>query len=113
MTASLRPLSTGELVDRAFALYRTHFSLFLGIFALPHLLVFAYQCLQFVNQTPGRPLLGAVWGMGAGLLSLVVSAASQAAAVIAVSQVYLDRPASVMDSFSKVKGQIIRVIGLS
>jgi hypothetical protein len=48
-----------------------------------------------------------------GLLSLVVAAASQAATVVAVSNVYLDRPAGVMDSFSKVKNQIAGVIGLS
>jgi hypothetical protein len=42
-----------------------------------------------------------------------LSAASQAATVVAVSQVYLDRPASVMESFSKVKGQILGVVGLS
>ncbi len=52
MTSALRPLSTGELFDRAFFLYRTHFALFLGIFALPHLLVFAVQCLRFVYQRP-------------------------------------------------------------
>lgn len=46
-------------------------------------------------------------------MSVVVAAASQAATVVAVSQVHLDRPASVMDSFSKVKNQIAGVIGLS
>jgi hypothetical protein len=44
---------------------------------------------------------------------MVVSAASQAATVVAVSQVYLDQPASVTASFSRVKGQILGVIGMS
>jgi Membrane domain of glycerophosphoryl diester phosphodiesterase len=113
MATALRPLSTGELVDRAFSLYRRHFALFLGIFALPHLLVFAFQCLGFVYRTPGKPTPGFVWSMGTILLSVVVSAASQAATVIAVSQVHLDRAAGVMDSFSKVKNQISGVVGLS
>jgi hypothetical protein len=51
--------------------------------------------------------------MIAGLLAMVVTAASQAATVVAVSQVYLDRPAGVMDSFSKVKNQVGGVIRLS
>jgi hypothetical protein len=37
MTTQLRPLSTGELLDRTFSLYRSHFVVFLGIVALPHL----------------------------------------------------------------------------
>jgi hypothetical protein len=58
-------------------------------------------------------LTAAIFSVAAGLLSVVVVAASQAATVVAVSNVYLDRPASVMDSFSKVKHQIGGVIWLS
>ncbi len=117
MTTALRPLSTGELLDRTFSLYRSHFGLFLGLFALPHLVVLAYQCVGLTFQSPNPQLpnilLSAVWSLGAGFLSLAASAASQAATVIAVSQVHLDRPAGVADSFSRVKGQILPVIGLS
>jgi hypothetical protein len=115
MATALRPLSTGELLDRAFSLYRRHFPLFLGIFALPHLFVFAFQCLALAFQLPGRgaPQTTLVWSLGTILLSAVFSAVSQSATVIAVSQVHLDRPASVMDSFSKVKNQIFGVIALS
>ena len=117
MATVLRPLTTGELLDRTFSIYRTHFVLFVGIFALPHLCVLALQCLEFALQTPGATLRNAlttmVFGIAAVLLTLVVAAASQAAAVVALSNVYLDRPAGVMDSFSKVKHQIVGVIGLS
>jgi hypothetical protein len=117
MATALRPLSTGELLDRTFSLYRSHFVLFMGIFALPHLCVLAFQCLALAFQTPGlnirNALLTSGFGLIAALLSMVVAAASQAATVVAVSQVYLDRPAGVVDSFSKVKNQIVSVIGLS
>jgi uncharacterized membrane protein len=117
MATALRPLSTGELLDRTFYLYRSHFVLFVGIFALPHLCVLAFQCLAFAFQTPGtnirNVLVTLLFTLIAALLSLVVTAASQAATVVAVSQVHLDRPAGVMDSFSKVKNQIVGVIGLS
>ncbi len=117
MATALRPLSTGELLDRAFSLYRSHFVLFIGIFALPHLCVLAFQYLAFAFQTPKADvrnvLVTAAFAIVAGLLILFVTAASQAATVVAVSQVHLDRPASVSDSFSRVKGQIVGVIGLS
>lgn len=117
MTTALRPLSTGELLDRTFSLYRSHFGLFLGIFALPHLVVLAFQCMGVVIKSPGNQLsdifANLFWSMGALVLTVIVSAASQAATVIAVSQVHLDRPASVSDSFSRVKGEIAGVIGMS
>jgi len=117
MTTALRPLSTGELLDRTFSLYRSHFGLFVGIFALPYLVVLAFRLvgLVFQSQTSqiSNILMNLVWSMGALFLILIVSAASQAAAVVAVSNLHLDRPASVMDSFSTVKGEIPGVIGVS
>ncbi len=35
----LRPLSLGELLDRTFFLYRRHFLLFIGIAAVPYLVL--------------------------------------------------------------------------
>ena len=52
MTTALRPLSTGELLDRTFSLYRSHLGLFLAIFALPHLVVLGVQFLQLASQWP-------------------------------------------------------------
>jgi hypothetical protein len=117
MSTALRPLNTGELLDRTFSLYRSHYALFLGIVALPHLVLLAFQLLGVaIVPRPGE-IAGAIymglWGLGTIVVSLLVSATSQAATIIAVSQVYLDRPASVMDSFSRVKSKILGVIGLS
>jgi len=47
----LRPLSMGELLDRTFSLYRRHFPLFIGIAAIPHLLVLALQRAQLQLQS--------------------------------------------------------------
>lgn len=119
MTTALRPLSTGELLDRTFSLYRSHFGLFVGIFALPHLVVLAFQCVGVAVQAPGSGtqlsniFAGLFFGVVAAFLTVIVAAASQAATVVAVSQVHLDRPASVMDSFTRVRGEIGGVIGLS
>ena len=117
MTTALRPLSTGELLDRTFSLYRNYFGMFLGIFAIPHLIVLAFQLVGVPMQSPTPGLSNILttmfWGMGAAVLSLIASAASQAATVVAVSHVYLGRPATVSDSFDRVKHQIFPVIGMT
>jgi len=43
MVTVLRPLSTSELLDRTFHLYRNNFLVFVGIAAIPQLAVLALQ----------------------------------------------------------------------
>lgn len=51
----LRPLSLGEILDRAFSLYRNHFLLFVGIAAIPQLLILALHLAQlFLFGTVGN-----------------------------------------------------------
>ena len=113
MTTALRPLSTGELLDRTLYLYRNHFSLFVGIFALPQLCTLALQFVNLALKTPGAKIYILLATMVMLLGDLVASAAAQAATVMAVSRIHLDRPASVMDSFSRVKNKILGVVVLS
>lgn len=117
MTTALRPLTMGELLDRTFSLYRSHFGLFVGIFALPYLAVLAFRFVGLIFQSPTPQLsnifMNALWGLGALFLILIVTAASQAATVVAVSNLHLDRPANIRDSFAAVRGEIVGVIGLS
>jgi hypothetical protein len=118
MAVALRPLSTGELLDRVFSLYRAHFALFVGIVALPHLITLALQLFVGARLSPPgfgiSAMLGTfLWAMLLGLAALVVGSASQAAAVVAVSQVYLERPTSVGDAFFRVKGRIAVVLLLT
>ena len=117
MTTALRPLSTGELLDRTFSLYRSHFGLFVAIFALPHLIVLAFQCLGMAVEPPGLRLTNIMarlpWIYGALFLTWLLGAASQAATVFAVSQVHLDQPTGVIIAYSRVRKQILGVVGLS
>jgi len=113
----LRPLSLGELLDRAFQLYRGHFGLFVGISAVP-------QLGFVVILTLATILIGLVAGPGgagaAGLLVLLVpvvvlgyvlaTAFAQAATVFAVSEVYLGRPTGIRQSFSQVSGDVGAVV---
>ena len=60
MVTVLRPLSTSELLDRTFHLYRNNFLVFVGIAALPQLAVLA---LQFASSA--MLLGGSFAGFGA------------------------------------------------
>jgi hypothetical protein len=115
-TTPLRPLTTGELLDRTFSLYREHFLLFVGIVALPRLIALAVRLssISLRSQTGLSAALGvAAWGFIFAIVSLIVAAASQAATVVAVSQLHLGRPTSVSEAYSRVKGRILRVVLLT
>jgi uncharacterized membrane protein len=109
MTSELRPLSLGELLDRVFFLYRKNFLLFAGIIALPYLVLLAFQ-LVGVGLQSQRYLIHAgpnlAWLAVTSIVALGVTAASQGATVIAVSQLHLGRPTSIAESFAGIKGRV-------
>src|SRR6185369_3798127 len=100
MPANLRPLSTGQLLDSTFQVYRQNFMLFAGISAVPHvcLLVFQLGFLFLMGQGLANPAasvaIGAVFGIAVLLISIVVSAIATAATTFGVSDVYLEKPTS-------------------
>jgi hypothetical protein len=106
MSNDLRPLSLGELLDRSFFLYRKNFLLFVGITALPHLVLLAFQLAGVGLQRTLGTGLGVLWTLAVYLVILGVTAASQGATVIAVSHVHLAQPTSIAESFAGIKGRI-------
>jgi hypothetical protein len=118
MPTILRPMSTGELLDRTFTLYRKHFLLFVGIVALPNLAHLAVQLGVIVFNpavAPGRFDWSRVasqflWGAASLGVYLLALAASQAATVVAVSGVHLDKPVSVTASFEAIKRRIPQLL---
>jgi hypothetical protein len=109
VATDLRPLSLGELLDRSFFLYRKNFFLFAGIVALPNLVLLAFQLtgvgLQSYKVMTG-PLLTIPWLLAVWAVSLGVTASSQGATVIAVSQLHLGHSTSIAESFAGIKGRI-------
>jgi hypothetical protein len=107
---TLRPLSTGELLDLTFSLYRSHFALFVGIIAVTQLALVAVQLLGLaLMPRPSGPfdIAGSLlWLPVVVLVTLAVTAASQGATVVAVSHVYLGRPISVAASLAHIQGRI-------
>jgi len=107
MTIILRPMNTGELLDRTFLLYRRYFTLFVGISALPYLAVLMFQ-IAGIAIGRGQPNIAA--GLASGLLFLLLYslalAASHAATIAAVSAVHLDHPISISKAYTFVKHRI-------
>ncbi len=127
-TLDLRPLSLGEILDRTFTLYRSHFILFFGITAIPQLLVLALQLAQlFLGLTVvmpgtrgGAPILRpALTGASilVGVVSFVVLSISyllsQGATVSAVAELYLGRTPTIGESFQKVRGDLGTLYGVA
>jgi len=111
MTTSLRPMSLGELLDRSFFLYRKHFALFVGIIAVPHLVLLAFQLIGVAvrrgTMTTTFATTTLVWSLGSIVIYLGAVAASQGATVMAVSRVHLGNDTSISESFAGIKGRIL------
>ena len=116
MPASLRPLTTGQLLDRTFQTYRQNFTLFAGISAFPALCVLFFQVvfLMVSKNGAGDPIktaaIAGVMTIIFLVVNLVASAISTAATTFGVSDINLDKPTSISACFSRVKGKIGRVI---
>lgn len=107
---TLRPMSLGELLDRSFFLYRKHFALFVGIIAIPHLVLLAFQLIQVAigrGRTTGFAAMGFVWLLATMILYLGAMAASQGATVVAVSKVHLGGSSSISEAFGGIRGKIL------
>ncbi len=126
----LRPLSLGEMLDRTFSLYRRHFWLFMGINAVPQLLVLALHLAQTwyggVTPTTPRPLgqapgampgwlgvVGALVVLVGAVIYLVAYLFAQGGTVFAVSDLYLGRPTTVRESLARMRGHAANLFGVS
>jgi hypothetical protein len=121
--ADLRPMTLGEVLDRTFTLYREHFLLFIGITALPYLLllVFNFSSLALGLAADGHHratsmvspgMIGGVvaGAIGGGFLFLLIIGVAHAATVAAVSDLYLGRETNVRAAYSRAKGRIVAVL---
>jgi hypothetical protein len=128
----LRPLSTGEILDRTFTLYRRNFLLFLGISAIPHVLVLilnlvrvslTFSSLSLPTFRPAHatpPAMPSLTGLAGVMIiamlvlifSLIAYLLSQGATVVAVSEIYLGRSITIAESFRRVSGELLNLFGV-
>jgi len=122
MAEILRPMSTGELMDRTLVLYRRNFKLFVGIASLGPATYLVFQLLT-VSSTSVRagsadrvnPFSAASLGFGvlAGFLIMLAGMAmAHAATVKAVAAVHLGLPIKIVEAYKALKGRIGRVLGV-
>jgi hypothetical protein len=124
MPTALRPMSTGELLDRCFNLYRNNFPLFAGIAALAAIILVVGTVLLTVLGV-GAIATGAQFNPGAAVGGLVIYfivfmafyliAASLAtgATIYAVSKVHLGQLVTIGESYNQIfpwVGRIIRIV---
>jgi hypothetical protein len=114
VTYTLRPLTLGELLDRTFSIYRTHFALFLGISALPNLFALIVTLSLPVLQPRGaNPWLAAPAMIAMLFVVFAVAAFVQGATVVAVSQIQLGKTSSVAEAFAAVRPMLGRLLRLA
>lgn len=121
MTPVLRPMSTGEILDRTFNLYRNNFALFAGIAILPPALklIIDLAQLSLSESISGGAVSPASLAGGQVLVSLLLILAyffgfivASGATVYAVSMVYLGKSTTIAGSYKGIRPYIGRLIGL-
>jgi hypothetical protein len=118
-------MTTGEVLDRTFTLYRNNFLLFAGIGTVPALVLFGALLLlvPFSILFTGHGSLGSmnmitVVGIVSGYLIVVGIfyfagySLAMGATVHAVSQVHLGRPATIRDSYKAVRPYVWRILSI-
>jgi len=107
----LRPLSTGEVLDRTFQLYRSRFTLFAGLAMLPAAVSVVTQAIrlwysaeQSVHTHSGMNLykvqiITGLLSLVSSVISLVLYGITQAATTWSVSAVYLGEPATIKAAY--------------
>jgi hypothetical protein len=113
MITVLRPLSTSELLDRTFHLYRNNFVVFLGIAAIPQLIVLAVQLFIAATVLGSTPKTPGLSSLPLSFASIICVGISGAATVFAVSNLHLGRPVRIGAAFRAVRGSVLRVVWVS
>ncbi len=118
----LRPLSLGEILDRAFSLYRSHFLLFIGIAAIPSAVNLAANLIQvglnayLLKSAPESMMAGLTIGVALRVVFMLIAVVcyfvSQAGSVRAVSELYLGRETTITASLGGVREHIAPLFGV-
>lgn len=123
METALRPMSTSQVLDRTFSLYRNNFLLFAGIAALPPAflmvgqlgLVAAGRFSGFSGHTGlaiAALVTAALAGIGLLALWLIGYALATGASVYAVSRVHLGYKTSIREAYKLVSPHTGSILGI-
>ncbi len=110
----LRPLSLGEILDRTFFLYRRHFLVFMGICGIPELIVLAFTLARLftVNSASGSISFSVILTLLLLAANVLAYLLSQGGTILAVSDFYLGRPASIGGALRRVASELAPLLGV-
>src|SRR2546427_7992289 len=124
----LRPLSLGELLDRTFSYYRSHFWVFVGIMAIPQVFLVGVDLLRQALTRPGsmvgvnsqrseEQFLTLGVGVIVGVVIVVVAyafayAAALGATTFALSRLHLGQSATIRGAYQSMRGHVWRLLKL-
>jgi hypothetical protein len=128
MDLVLRPMSTSQVLDRTFYLYRNNFVLFAGIAIITPALELIAQLIQLrifgLLVMPQQPenmspqfmqalLVRAVISLVvASVLIILGTTLASSATAFAVSMVHLGKTTTIVESYGKIKSIFWRILGL-
>jgi hypothetical protein len=132
MDPALRPMSTSQVLDRTFYLYRNNFVLFAGIaMVAPALTLLAGLAQLWILGAPAAPKLeggdpevfykffmdfalrGAIQGLVGVIVYSVGTALAAGATIYAVSMVHLGKSTTIAESYARIKPvfwKLLRVV---
>jgi hypothetical protein len=119
----LRPLSTGEVLDRTFQLYRSRFALFASLAAFPAAVNFLTGVLQLLFMTGDQklrngwhipvsrqPIVTGCIAIAGSLIYYLLYGITQAATTWAVSEIYLGKPATIRTAWKAATARWFRYV---
>jgi hypothetical protein len=120
MDTELRPLSLGEILDRVFQLYRSHFLMFAGISTVAAGLDLVWKLIQTgILRSIQHHVAAQTLGFSSAGLSIinfvvyiVASAVATAAINRAVSAIYLGKQTGITEAFIETRPHWLRYVGL-
>src|SRR5579859_710399 len=122
MELALRPMSTSQVLDRTFHIYRNHFVLLAGIGALLPAMLLVMQ-LAFIPlgfpprpsaKTPPESLVIVLLGYFCcyGVIYLVGTALAGGATVVGVSKLHLGQGVTIGEAYKQVFARFWRIVGV-
>ena len=117
MDSTLRPMSTSQVLDRTFHLYRNHFLLLTGISALPPAVLLLGQAGLVLTAIFSSKLgfFPAEAALALGVITLIVAylvalAFATGATVYAVSRVHLGQATTIRESYRVIRPFLWRIV---
>ncbi len=120
MAEPLRPMSTGQLLDHTFGLYRRNFLLFVGIATVGpaagvvfQLIAVGFRVVPAAGRRGAQPFAGFGVPLLVGWTILLVGMAlANAGTVRAVAAVHLNQKISICGAYGALRGRMWRVVGI-